>query len=340
MRKPNLFSFATSELSQDAFICWLLSWAKPENKEIDANLHACGVAMIQTFFEKHSKPFPAEIRTVEVKKQDENIDVLCIVNGEYPIIIEDKTLTINHGNQLANYMERIEKRIDAKGNSLYKKENIIPIYFKTYDQASYKNIIDTNKYQAFTRTDFLSILNGGNELGIDNAIFNDFREHLMLIESRVQSYLTLDPNQWKSQSWVGFYSKLQQELGVGHWNYVSNPTGGFMGFWWGLGQGKPYLQLEHGKLCFKIKAVDDSTAKRKSMRNKWYALIKSQCTDFGIELEKPTRFGNGNYMTVIVAKEDYRHKNNEGNLDFNATVEHLRKMSAFMKVVQNLESTI
>ena len=35
MSKPNLFSFATSELSQDAFICWLVSWANnPEEKEL------------------------------------------------------------------------------------------------------------------------------------------------------------------------------------------------------------------------------------------------------------------------------------------------------------------
>ena len=30
MTTPNLFKFATSELSQDAFICWLLSWAKKD----------------------------------------------------------------------------------------------------------------------------------------------------------------------------------------------------------------------------------------------------------------------------------------------------------------------
>lgn len=26
MTKPNIFNFATSELSQDAFICWIISW--------------------------------------------------------------------------------------------------------------------------------------------------------------------------------------------------------------------------------------------------------------------------------------------------------------------------
>jgi hypothetical protein len=32
--KPNIFKYATSELSQDAFICWLLAWAKDENKSL------------------------------------------------------------------------------------------------------------------------------------------------------------------------------------------------------------------------------------------------------------------------------------------------------------------
>ncbi len=56
MNKPNLFSYATSELSQDAFICWLLAWAHPENKEINSDspaLHACARALIEAFFEKH-----------------------------------------------------------------------------------------------------------------------------------------------------------------------------------------------------------------------------------------------------------------------------------------------
>ncbi len=32
-RRPNLFEFATSELSQDAVICWLLAWAS--SKSVD-----------------------------------------------------------------------------------------------------------------------------------------------------------------------------------------------------------------------------------------------------------------------------------------------------------------
>jgi hypothetical protein len=32
MASPNLFAFATSDLSQDSYICWLASWARPEGR--------------------------------------------------------------------------------------------------------------------------------------------------------------------------------------------------------------------------------------------------------------------------------------------------------------------
>ena len=41
----------------------------------------------------------------------------------------------------------------------------------------------------------------------------------------------------------------------GEWAYVSNPRGGFIGFWWHWktdANCKQYIQLEHEKLCFKI----------------------------------------------------------------------------------------
>ena len=39
MRENNLFNWATSELSQDGFICWLMSFAK--NPGINPQLEAC-----------------------------------------------------------------------------------------------------------------------------------------------------------------------------------------------------------------------------------------------------------------------------------------------------------
>jgi hypothetical protein len=50
MKKPNIFKYATSELSQDSIICWLLEWAKEKNKTIDEQMHNVGIAFINSFF--------------------------------------------------------------------------------------------------------------------------------------------------------------------------------------------------------------------------------------------------------------------------------------------------
>ena len=109
-------------------------------------------------------------------------------------------------------------------------------------------------------------------MGVNNAIFQDFRLHLQSIEDGVQSYQNSPKNKWHPQSWVGFYLRLQKELGTGLWKKVNNEAGGFMGFWWGGVQGgeicKPYLLLEQEKLCFKI--TDKNPAEQKSLRSHWY----------------------------------------------------------------------
>lgn len=333
MSRPNLFKFATSELSQDAFICWLLSWASPENKEEDAKLHICALEFINALFAKYpQKTHPSTIEKVVIKKQDANIDVLCIINDQFVILIEDKTNTANHSNQLANYLSEIEGRS-------YDKDCIFPIYFKTYDQASYKDVVEKNKYQVFSRNDFLSVLNKGQNAGIENAIFQDFREHLQRIQNNVESYLRLPISpksanpKWNSQAWTGFYLHLQKELGTGLWRKVNNEAGGFMGFWWGNQSGKPYLLLEENKLCFKIK-VDDP-AERKKLRTYWYKLIKSKQVDAGFTLTKPVRFGSGKNMTIMVAEEDYRQVTEDGCIDMLVTVNRLKQIQAFLHEIQN-----
>ncbi len=141
MKVPNLFTFATSELSQDAFICWFLSWAKPTLKTEDQSLHKCATSFLREVFSKHSVEFPEVISSVEVKRQDQNIDVLCVVNEQYALIFEDKTHTKQHSNQLAIYKQRI---LDRKFN----ESDILPIYYKTEDQSDLSPVIKDG-YQPF-----------------------------------------------------------------------------------------------------------------------------------------------------------------------------------------------
>lgn len=167
--KPNLFKYATSELSQDAFICWLLEWAKPENEQ-SKELHECAIVLIKTFFEKHKKKLH-KIKSIKIKPQKEKMDVFCVINKkEYAIIIEDKTNTRDHSDQLEKYYEKVMKMG-------FKEENIIPIYFKTgYLFPDEKLSVEKAKYSIFDRDDFLLLLN--RYKNIKNDIFNDYRLRL------------------------------------------------------------------------------------------------------------------------------------------------------------------
>jgi hypothetical protein len=205
MTRPNLFTYATSELSQDAFICWLLEWASPEYKNVDIDLHQCAVKLIQALFDKHCKEVPSKIETVEVIKQDKHIDVLSIINGEFVILIEDKTYTKDHSDQLARYFEDVKSRV-------YREEDILPIYFKTGDQGDGYPGVEEAGYKLFLRADILQVLNcySGND-----AILTDYRGHLQAVEDQVESYKTIPIDQWEWSQWVGFYLRLQKELGDG-----------------------------------------------------------------------------------------------------------------------------
>ena len=39
MKRPNLFEFATSELSQDAMLCLMAAWGNPAVRDLDSALH-------------------------------------------------------------------------------------------------------------------------------------------------------------------------------------------------------------------------------------------------------------------------------------------------------------
>ncbi len=117
--RPNLFRRATKELSQDAVICWLIDWAgfpQSENAD-DEKLRRCGRAFLDALFAKW-KDWPVElgpdIRT-EVCQQEQGIDVLARVDGRYVLLIEDKTGTRPHDEQLKRYMPSWVGNIHQRG---------------------------------------------------------------------------------------------------------------------------------------------------------------------------------------------------------------------------------
>ena len=320
--RPNLFSYATSELSQDAFICWLAAWADPKYKAADPDLHKTACAFVVSMICKTQPDYnPINIKTVDVERQVEKLDILIKINerlsGKLAILVEDKTHTSNHSNQLERYYNQVRE-------AGYLESEMIPLYFKTGYQSRFDTL---GIFKTYLRSDFLSVLQEGKSNGVINAIYNDFLIHLEEMDAAIRQFSNKNINEWGDNDWRGFFMALYDDFGKlddeVNWNYVANPAGGFFGFWWyfkGMPDGAftPYLQLEQGSLCFKIK-VDDET-KRSQVREEAYQKLKG----VNANLERPKRMGSGLYMTVARWKSDYRDSS-DGLLNFEATLENLKK---------------
>jgi PD-(D/E)XK nuclease superfamily protein len=259
-----------------------------------------------------------EYQSIQVRRQWNNIDVLLVVNSDTAIIIEDKTDTKDHSGQLERYRKAVAGEFPAGG--------IAAVYLKTGDQGNYRSVEQAG-YGRFLRRDFLDILDRGEQAGVNNDIFADFLRHLRGIEVAVQSFSSTPLGEWNKDwsRWKGFFLVLQERLGEGDWNYVANPSGGFMGFWWHW-QGEKFLQLENEKLCFKVTVPDEAQQTAKWWE--WHNALMAESGVGCVKIKKPVR-REGKWMTVAVLDGDYR-QSAEGHLDLDQTVETLRKAEALM----------
>ena len=86
MDKPNIFKYATKELSQDAFIFWLLDHANPKYENVNQALKNCALSLISEFFKLENKKIPEKIEQFSLSKQYKNIDILLKIKN-FSIII-------------------------------------------------------------------------------------------------------------------------------------------------------------------------------------------------------------------------------------------------------------
>ena len=327
--KPNLFDFATSELSQDAMICWLLAWADPSGKLEDQKLHGLGVSVLAAVFSKFGRSVPVVRQVVKVHRQERHIDVIVLIDDWAVLCIEDKAGTTEHSDQLRRYREYTEQK--------YPGREIFPVYVQTSDQSSYQAVTQAG-YVVLHRRELIDLLNDYKNLQGSNAIALDFLAYLSSIESAVESYSRCPISTWTDSSLVGFYAKLACDLQGAEWGYVANPRGGFIGLWWGwrcVGDCSLYAQLEpsytecaHGysvdalQLTFRI-AVNDS-ADARDARIFWHQRVVDSARTMGVSVTKPKRFGTGSTMTVAVLAEDPRRTNECGVIDYPVTLENIR----------------
>ncbi len=110
--RPNIFNIATSELSQDAFLTWLLQWADPSNREYDPDLHSCAQEFVRLLISSQYNGDIKEIVGIEADTQWEHIDVWAEIYTDrinYILIVEDKVFASERRDQLAVYKNITEK---------------------------------------------------------------------------------------------------------------------------------------------------------------------------------------------------------------------------------------
>lgn len=324
--KPNLFRWATSELTQDAFLCWLLEWAKPEFR--DKPLHDLSARFIKEL----SGIEKSQIEELEVRKQYRNIDIVVLINKRFAILIEDKVHTKNHSNQLLRYAEILKGEVSENDLSL--------IYLKTGDQSNYR-CVESNGYKTFRREQFLKLLKEGRDSGIKNEIFIDFLNHLSGIDSSVNSFKTLPISKWHWDSWKGFYMELQKRLGQGEWDYVPQRNGGFLGFWWhwesmdfketGFDF---YLQLEHEKFCFKIRPYDVQL--NQVIRDHYRHILFKSALAKGLKIKRNGRCIQGKTKTMTIAKlaSNYIQTDPNGLIELDKTIEKIKEIEELMEEIK------
>jgi hypothetical protein len=317
MKKPNLFDFATSELSQDAFLCWMLSWAHRQLSEADEALHKTAIALINTLLRLHRIDAVTECESLCVEKQYEDIDILVLVNEDIALLIEDKINTSEHSGQLSRYLEIVKED--------FPKRKAIPIYLKTGDQSNLKLVEDLG-WKCFGRRDLLAVLEHGEQLGVRSDIFADFHCRLRLIEE-ARDFRQYPVRTWDHDDsrWIGFFVALQAELGEGNWSKVAFP-GNFMGFWWHT-NGNKYLLLKENQLCLKIYLPEGADQALKWQT--WHEALMAESPKSGLPLRRPTRRGRGKNLTVAVL-DNYLQVDDRGILDLDRTVSLLRRAEKLM----------
>jgi hypothetical protein len=195
--EPNIFDFATGELSQDAFICWLLNWLDyNENHELkDAArkfiLLLCKInhpSAENITLKSIGKLLPIGKRNI--LQQHGNMDIFFAVeinNESTEFIIEDKTNTFPHSNQLKKYVDFV---LSDQVKKNY-KSTVVKIYYKTgYIFEEDKNkcafineqtIEEREKYN-FGILDCNNIYKFLIDIETDNLIFKSYRDYISKIK--------------------------------------------------------------------------------------------------------------------------------------------------------------
>jgi len=196
---PNIFKYATTELSQDAVICWLVACAKdaeePYRKRGTEFVHRLWAHGCATNGDRSC----CITNITEPQRQYQKVDVYfqARVNADLvSFVIEDKIDTKMHGNQLARYRDEI------RGDNRHEGA-VCLIYYKIgYVFDDERRQAKEEGYAVFGAEDMLAFLNTA-PVQDDHEILRQYRDHLTSL---------IDERNTRLKNWNMAYDFVQYEF--------------------------------------------------------------------------------------------------------------------------------
>lgn len=316
---PNIFSHATSELSQDAFLAYLIEWADPRQAEDTSGMHPAGKLFLLHLLQQLPPKPEASIANLNgpldkilVECQKSSIDVLVNLhyqNGDHlTLVIEDKVHAGNY-NDLEDYLKRCGKidgcSKEARG-----------LFIKTGEQFSYKKV-ENAAYGTFLRADFLRYFEelGKQDLRVSDAIFSQWRAQFYARQEQLKGWEEKTVRNWEKEQFIGFYQHLtanwKDEQGkslVQEWRWVNPRNGnGFYGLWsrFHVLPGKTwravFVQVQRRELVIRAGIDSEVGTERAAYRNHVYNILSERGLigpGGKLGMKKPDRWGNGKSMEI------------------------------------------
>ena len=188
----NIFKYATRELSQDAFLAWLINWINEPENDLNKGIRKLSKEFISNIIKSKTEWVDLlkndKDLKIKVELQYYNIDVLVQIYNEKTdkylfVIIEDKVQSLEHDSQIDRYKNIVkEKYKDCKD------EDILTCYYKPYDECGINlkkvDCIYVRKRQADDDDKIYGIyeLLQKYEQDINQEYFKDYLEYIKAIE--------------------------------------------------------------------------------------------------------------------------------------------------------------
>lgn len=318
MCKPNLFTYATSELSQDAFFCWLFEWAKDDLANVNNALQKASKAFLIELLPakinyeykitdiKVQKQFPVNVKG---KKSKKKIDFIVEINKEILLVFENKTASTTNTAQLQSYLN-----IENKYSKF--KDNIFYFYLKSdIVWEKEKKLIEENNYHLIDIFRIAQLM----PKTIGNAIYDDYVEKIKKRIEGFNNYKTIIPAKWRKDQWLGFLFDFIKKTGVGtvskhyvgdnYWFWLSSHNNCF--------DIKCHISLEFvaGKFAIKTIAAKGQPKLNKNINN----IVRKKVKEVFINHKGKISNRNGDNTSTIFEFKNYFVTNENGLIDFEKT---------------------